>query len=68
VKPNRIRELREAKGLTQWQLAQATGLWPARISEYETGNREPPLVAAQAIAAALEVGLDELFPREEVSA
>lgn len=66
--PNRIKELREAKGWTQWELAHRAQLWPARISQYENGKRVPPLYAAQAIAMALDATLDELFPREEVPA
>jgi transcriptional regulator with XRE-family HTH domain len=38
----RIRQLREAAGLTQEQLAAKVGVTDQTISNYETGNSEPP--------------------------
>ena len=39
-----LRLLRVKKGLSQWTLARAAGIQPARISEMETGKR--PVVGA----------------------
>jgi len=41
----RIRELREARGLSQEQLAQAIGTTNQTISNYETGTTEPDIDA-----------------------
>lgn len=38
--PNRIRELREARGLTLDQLAQAVGTTNQQVSHLELGKRE----------------------------
>ena len=51
----RLRELRQAAGLTQKQLAEKSGLHQRSISHYEQGLVDPSLPAAQAIAAALGV-------------
>jgi transcriptional regulator with XRE-family HTH domain len=37
---NRLRELREARGMTQTQLAQATGIGQTVISMFETSGRK----------------------------
>ncbi|KAB2918486.1 MAG: helix-turn-helix transcriptional regulator [Hyphomicrobiaceae bacterium] len=62
---NRIRELREAKGLTQEELAERTGISVAHISRMENGKRGVSRENARKIAAALErraaevLGLDD---------
>ena len=38
---NRVRELRKEKGLTQQQLAEATGMNQRSISRIEMGNTNP---------------------------
>lgn len=37
----RIRQLREAVGMTQRELAEAVGVTPAAVCNWETGFREP---------------------------
>jgi len=39
----RVKELREERGLTQTQLAQAAGLSQAAIAKWETGDRTPSM-------------------------
>lgn len=51
----RLRELREAAGLTQKQLAEKTGLSQGAISGLEQGANGPTLENAQTLAAALGV-------------
>lgn len=56
----RVRELREAKGMSQWKLAVAADTTPNTISALEIGNRTPNVTRMHAIATALGVSLDEL--------
>jgi transcriptional regulator with XRE-family HTH domain len=60
----RVKQLREAKGWSQDELARRVGLTSKTISNYETGTRgvkEPPLSTVRALADALGVPLDELL-------
>ena len=59
----RLKDIRERRGLTQEQLAQAVKMNAARISDYESGRIVPKLEKAVALAAALAVTLDELVGR-----
>ncbi len=52
---NRIREIREAKGLTQSELGKAVGLNADRIQKYENGFRTPKIELLLKIADALGV-------------
>lgn len=54
----RLQELREKVGLTQVQLAEATGLPLGSIRNYEQGHRDPLWQAAFKLAAALGVGTE----------
>jgi transcriptional regulator with XRE-family HTH domain len=59
----RVRQLRLRRGMTQAQLAEATGLPQSQISQIESGARlgsAIQLKAARAIAFALGVSLDAL--------
>ena len=57
---NRVKVWREHRGLSQGDLARAAGLSAVTIGEIETGS-PPSLQAANAIAGALRLGLDDLF-------
>ena len=57
----RIKVLRLAKGQTQSQLAEACGYEPLTISRFERGTYAPSIETLDAIASALDVGLDEFF-------
>lgn len=50
-----IRTARESAGLTQAQLAEATGLHQVLISQYETGVRKPPVPHLILLAEVLDV-------------
>lgn len=60
-----LAEWRREKGLSQRQLAMATGVTRQAIGQYETGRRVPDIAKARLIAAALGVGVDDIvFPGE----
>jgi transcriptional regulator with XRE-family HTH domain len=54
----RLRELREKAGLTQTQLAEASGLPLGSIRNYEQGQREPYWAVVFKLAAALGASAD----------
>jgi transcriptional regulator with XRE-family HTH domain len=56
-----LRELREAKGLNQRQLADIAGLQPATISHLEQGVREVRMVHAIKLARVFDITVDELI-------
>jgi len=58
-----LRELREMRGLTQAELGERSGIAPAAISHFETGQRIPSLESAVKLADALEITLDALLGR-----
>jgi len=49
----RLRALRKARGLTQYQLAHASGVTASLISRYEAGKLAPEAANAQALDVAL---------------
>jgi transcriptional regulator with XRE-family HTH domain len=57
----KLKELRQGKGLSQPKLAAASGVPVSTIRDYEQGKREPMFANAQRLAKALEVSLD-VFP------
>ena len=57
----RLRTLRQARGLTQVQLAKTSGITQRAISYYETDTGLPPATVAAALARALNVSTDELL-------
>ena len=59
---NRIRELRQARGITPTQIAFHAGRSEQAIFAYEKGTRTPPLDVARRIAAALGAPLADVFP------
>lgn len=60
-RPNRIRELRTARGWSQHTLAVAARITAKTVYRIERG--EPPSFdAARAIAAALETSVEDVFP------
>lgn len=60
----RIKEIREAKGMTAAELAKAVNTTPVSISRYETGKRKPSIFKAAEIAKALDVTIDELIGKK----
>lgn len=71
-----IRALREARGLTQSQLARQSGLPRATWANLESGGANPTLAVMQKVAVALQVSFEELvaapiagarfFPRDSL--
>ena len=57
----RIKKTREAKGLTQEELAALVDLSPTHISVIERGQKIPKLDTLVAIANALDVSADSLL-------
>lgn len=63
---NRIKEVREAKGLSQAQLGRLIGKSEPTVNRYERGNRKPTRDVLNAIAQALGVPLKSLFVNLDV--
>ena len=57
----RVRDLREARGLSQEELAFKAGMHRTYLGGIERGERNPSLKNIAAIAEALGVSLSELF-------
>lgn len=62
---NNIKALREAKGMTQVQLAEAAGIHRVTIARYETTDIGMTVDSAQRIANALGCTVDELLGKDE---
>ena len=58
---NRLRELREAKQLSQGDIEKRTGLLRCYISRVENGHTVPAIETLEKLARALEVPLYQLF-------
>lgn len=59
---NRLGELRRSAGLTQQELAFKANLSISTVAKVEQGKTAPALDTARAIAAALGVTIDEIWP------
>lgn len=57
----KIKEKREAMGMTQKALAERVGVTPAQMCMIETGKRLPSLTVALRIASAMETTVEELM-------
>ena len=60
-----LRQLREAKGVSQEWLAEKSGLHPTYVGLVERGRRNPTLKASQAMALALSTPLSNLVDQAE---
>lgn len=60
----RIKELREQHGWTQFELGSASGIQPSAISRWEQGKTRPSIDSAMKIADALGITLDDLVGRK----
>jgi putative transcriptional regulator len=58
---NRLRELREAKGMTQAQLAEAIGVSRKTVNTVENGVFVPSTIIALKLAAVLGETVERLF-------
>ena len=57
-------KLRKEKGLSQQELAEATGLTRSAIGMYEIGQREPDVKTLQMLADFYKVDMDTMTGRE----
>ena len=64
---DRLKAIRESRGLTQDALADRVGTSKQVISRYENGGRVPKITMAQKLADALNVSLKELSGEDEES-
>lgn len=64
----RLKALREEKGLTQAQLSQSSGICSRMIQKYECGAGKPRIDAAEKLAAALGTSVSELLGESETLA
>ena len=62
-----LRRIRKERGLTQRELADASGVDPATISLIETGKRRPHLETLDSLALVLGVEVVEFFPKVQAS-
>ena len=63
----KLKLLREERGYTQLQLANATGSKQATITAYETGRNEPSFAVVKKFAEFFHVPSSFLFPDDEDS-
>ena len=62
----RVKEIRQNKGITQYQLAEAVGIDPKHISHIETGGSFPKADLIEKLANALNVEYMEFFKTEHL--
>ncbi len=62
----RIKELRNKKGITQYQLAEMTGIDPKHMSHIETGRSFPKADLIEKFANALDIDYTELFKTQHL--
>lgn len=62
---NRIRALRQEKGIKQIELARAVSVSQAALSGYETGRYEPDFTTLKKIADYFAVSVDYLLGHDE---
>lgn len=60
----RLREIREKAGMSQSDLAKASGVSQSHISEIEAERTVPTVFVAKRLARALGVSVDELIVEE----
>ena len=63
----RIKELRNKKGITQYQLAELVGIDPKHMSHIETGRSFPKTDLIEKFANALDIEYQEFFQTEHLN-
>ena len=63
----RLKQIREAKGMTAKEVISAVDMGAAMYSRIETGKTEPSLSTLEKIAKALGIGLSDLFTNEDLN-
>lgn len=61
----KLKQIREERGLTQQSLAERLYVTRQAVSRWECGARYPDLLMAKKISTILDVSLDELLSGEE---
>lgn len=61
---SRLREIRKEKGLTIEEVARKAGLTLTGYRNIEIGEADPKLTSAKAIASALGVAIEEIWPAQ----
>jgi putative transcriptional regulator len=64
---NKVRTLRETRGLTQKQLGEAVGVSRQAVNAVETGKYDPSVRLAYRLSRYFALSIDELFQFEEDS-
>jgi DNA-binding XRE family transcriptional regulator len=59
---NKLKELRQQKGLTQYELARLIGRYQSKVWLWEKGYYRPKEREKREIARVLGVDVDEIFP------
>ena len=62
----KVKQLREEKGMTQQTLAERLYVTRQAVSKWERGTRYPDLLTVKKIAQVLEISVDELLSGEEL--
>lgn len=62
---NHVRELREAMGLTQAELAKRTGVSRQAINAIETGKYDPSIWLAYSLAKTFGLTIEDVFVFKE---
>lgn len=60
-KRDRLTELRKAKGWTQSELAEKMEVSQQAVSEWESGNKTPPVKRAKQLAELLDTKIEEFL-------
>lgn len=67
VTGNTVKELREARGMTQTELADKLGVSNKTVSKWETGKGLPDITLLQPLAQALGISVIELMNGEQIA-
>ena len=67
VTGNTVRQLREARGMTQAELAESIGVSSKTVSKWETGKGLPDITLLQPLAQALGISVIELMNGEQIT-
>lgn len=62
----RLKELRQKRNITQWQLAEGLNLSPSSITMYENGRRLPDIPTIINIAKYFNVSVDYLIGNSDI--
>ena len=62
---NKVKQLREKRGLTQKELGEIAGVSRQAINAIETGKYDPSIWLAYSLAKYFELSIEEVFVFEE---